>query len=614
MKRIGQAALLLGLLFLLFPAGLSAAETGAKERKTLLADLHKGKQVSCTDCHGKGKKIVVDDNESQVNSNCVNCHGDLARLSAGAKDKEHINPHSSHVGAMNCTACHQGHQSSAAYCNQCHTFDMPMAGDMALGDPRPDRPVLRRVETADVVVVGGGGAGYTAAITAHDMGMKVILLEKQPVAGGNSMLAAGGMNAAETKFQAAKGIKDTKELMYEDTMKGGKNQSDPALVKVLAGNSAAAVDWLTSIGADISDVGRLAGASAPRAHRPTGGATVGPHITGVLKKNAEQRRMDVRLNSKVVRLVKDKAGRVAGVVVEGKHTGTYTIAAKAVVLTTGGFSANPKKVGQYRPEYREMKTSNQPGAMGEGLDIGSQAGAALVDMKEIQIHPTVAAGSRILISESVRGNGAILVNREGKRVVNEMTTRDKASEATLKQTGGSAFVVFDEGIRKSLKQIEGYFHLGLVKSGATPVELGRALGMPGETLAQTIETYNKAVDAKNDAEFQRPSMPRALRTPGYHAIEVKPRIHYTMGGLKIDTAARVIGENGKPVAGLFAAGEVTGGVHGANRLGGNSICETIVFGRIAGAHAAGEAKALMAPKKGKPAPKPAAPKEMKKAS
>jgi fumarate reductase flavoprotein subunit len=613
MNRFARVALLLVSTALLVPAGSpEAAETETGQAgKTLLADLHKAAYVECTDCHGKGKAVVVDDGEKQVNFNCVVCHGDLAKVAEKGKEKGHVNAHSSHLGQINCTACHHGHERSEAYCNKCHAFDMPMAGGDAEKKTPPGarKAGIHRIESTDVVVVGAGAAGMTAAITAHDLGVKVILLEKQPIPGGNSGLSAGGMNAAGTAFQEAKGIRDTPELMFEDTMKGGKNINDPELVRVLAGNSAGSVAWLTSIGADVSDVGRMGGTSVNRAHRPTGGATIGPHLTGVLKKNVADRKMDLRVNSKVVGLRKDKAGRITGVVVEGRHSGTYTIKARAVVFTAGGFSANAGKVASLRPEFAGMTTSNQPGATGDGMDIGEKAGAALVDMKEIQIHPTVAAGSRILISESVRGNGAILVNREGKRFVNELTTRDKASEAVLKQTGGSAFMIFDEGVRRSLKQIDGYFALGLVKEGATPLELGKALGMPGEALAQTIEAYNNAVDTKNDAEFKRPDMPRALRTPDYYAIEVKPGIHYTMGGLKIDAATRVIGANGKPMPGFFAAGEVTGGVHGANRLGGNSICETITFGRIAGENAAKTAKG------GKVVvPKPAERKEMKKAS
>ncbi|MCL1926823.1 MAG: flavocytochrome c [Syntrophorhabdaceae bacterium] len=622
MNRIWKIALLLGCVCLLLPAfSLQAAGTEAAGAelagKTLLSDLHKDYQVGCKDCHGKTKDISLDDAESGVSGACVKCHGSSLRMAERseekAKGKEHINPHVSHVGNMNCTACHRGHEASASYCNNCHAFNLPMSGGNAAKKTPPGaagKSNVHKIEQADIVIVGGGAAGMTAAIVATEMKAKVILVEKNPILGGNSMLAAGGMNAAWTEYQAAKGIADSPETMFQDTMKGGQNVGDPDLVRVLAYNSDAAVKWLTAHGANISDVGRMGGASANRAHRPVGGTTVGPHVTGVLKRSVADRKIETRLNCKVIRVLKNKEGRVTGVVVQGKHSGEYTIQAKAVVFATGGFSANADMVASLQPSLKGMTTSNQPGAVGEGMVLGEQAGAKLVDMKEIQIHPTVAAGSRILISESVRGNGAILVNREGKRFVNELTTRDKASEAVLKQAGGSAFIVFDEGILKSLKQIQGYFHLGLVLGGATPQELGAAIGAPGDVLAKTIEAYNGFVDAKKDDEFQRPDMPRALRTPNYYAIEIKPGIHYTMGGLKINTATQVIDEKGNPIPGFFAAGEATGGVHGVNRLGGNSVCETIVFGRIAGANAAKTAQGIeVVPEKIEPKEPQVEPKE-----
>lgn len=584
MKQFGRIIMLMGLFALLLPCTRGLATGSAA-----LADLHKAKQIGCAECHGTAKKITVDDSEKGVNLSCIGCHGTLDAISAKAKGP--INPHKSHLGQINCTACHSGHTSSQAYCLKCHSYTMPIPGAVA-GVAAPTallkvkKSAKKHVETTDVVVIGAGAAGMTAAITAHDAGAKVILLEKQPITGGNSMLAAGGMNAAETTFQSAKGIKDSVELMYQDTMKGGKNTNDPALVRILAQNSAGSVAWLTSLGADISDVGRMAGASVYRTHRPTGGNAVGAHIVSVLRKNAADRKIDIRVNSAVVKIIEDSKGRVTGVEVNGLHSGLYTIKAKAVVLTAGGFSANPEKVAYYRPEFKGMTTSNQPGATGDGLDLGAKAGGELKDMKDIQIHPTVAAGSRILITEAVRGNGAILINHEGKRFVNELTTRDKASEAILNQTGKSAYMIFDEGIRKSLKQIDGYFHLDLVKEGATLKELAAAIKVPAETFEATIDSYNKAVEAKNDAEFKRPDLPRALRTAKYYAIEIKPGVHYTMGGLKINTSSQVMAKDGKPIAGFFAAGEVTGGVHGANRLGGNSISETITFGRIAGSGAA----------------------------
>jgi len=559
-----------------------------------LADMHKDKGIECSSCHGKSTK--VDDNETVVNKKCIECHGSLDKMAE--KSKHEINPHKAHLGNMNCTACHHGHTTSWTYCLNCHNFDLKIpAGALAAQLPSVKLPAVKevpkkiRTEKTDVLVIGAGAAGLSAAITAHDKGAKVILLEKMPITGGNSQLAAGGMNACETKFQKEKGIKDTCQIMFDDTMKGGKNLNDPDLVKVLANNSSGSIDWLTSLGADMSDVGRMGGASVNRTHRPTGGAAVGAHITQVLKKNAEKRGIDVRLNSRVVKILEDKKGRVTGVLVEGTHSKLYKIEAKAVVDTAGGFSANPEMVAFYQPSFKGMTTSNQPGATGDGMELGDTAGGKLIDMKEIQIHPTVAAGSRILITEAVRGNGAILVNREGKRFVNEITTRDAASAAILAQTGKTAFMILDEGIRKSLKQIDGYFHLNLVIEGDTIKDLAEKLKMPPDALEATIAAYNKAVDDKNDPEFKRPDMPRAIKTPKYYAIEVMPGIHYTMGGLKINTNTQVIGKNGKPIPGFFAAGEVTGGVHGANRLGGNSISETITFGRIAGDNAAKLAKA-----------------------
>jgi fumarate reductase flavoprotein subunit len=548
-----------------------------------LADIHKAKAVDCAACHGKS--MEVDDNETAVNSQCIGCHGALAEIAK--KGHDHINPHKAHIGQVSCTVCHHGHTASRSYCLGCHAFNMPIPGS---GGPMSAKKDLvktdRKMDSTDIVIVGAGAAGFTAAITAHDAGAKVILLEKQPLTGGNSMLSAGGMNAANTRMQATKGVKDSSELMFKDTMTGGKNINDPALVKILADKSSESVDWLTSIGADVSDVGRLAGASVNRAHRPTGGAAIGAHLVDVLRKNAADRKIDVRINSTVVQVLRNKDGRATGVQVEGKHRGLYVIEAKAVIIASGGFSANAAMVESYRPEYKGMTTSNQPGATGDGMRFGETAGGKLIDMKEIQIHPTVAYGSRILITEAVRGNGAILVNKEGKRFVNEMTTRDAASAAILQQQGKMAYLIIDEVIRKSLRQIEGYFHLELVKEGTTLKELAAAIGVPADAFEATVVNYNKAVDSKNDTEFKRPDMPRPIKTPKFYAIGVQPGIHYTMGGLKIDSQTRVIDKDGKTIPGLYAAGEVTGGVHGANRLGGNSISETITFGRIAGASTA----------------------------
>ncbi len=448
-----------------------------------------------------------------------------------------------------------------------------------------------RHERADVIVIGSGGAGMTSAISAFDAKVKVVVLEKMPITGGNTQLAAGGMNATETVFQKKRGIQDSVKIMFDDTLKGGKNMARPELVEILAKNSSSSIDYLTSLGADMSDIGRMAGASRDRCHRPTGGEAVGHHIIQVMRTNAIKRGMDVRTGAKVLKIFGTPGGAVSGVLIQNKLGEFYTIEAPAIILASGGFSANLERVAKYQPSYAKFSSTNQPGATGDGLDLAAEFGAKLIDMEQIQIHPTQAAGSKILITEAVRGNGAIFVNREGKRFVNELTTRDAASAAVLKQTGGSAFLVFDETIRRSLKQIEGYFHLELVKSGKTPEDLGKAMGADGGNLAVTLETYNKYQAAKKDDQFGRADMPRPIKDPGFHSIEIRPGIHYTMGGVAIDTRTRVLDRNNNAIPGLFAAGEVTGGVHGGNRLGGNSISETITFGRIAGREAAQFARA-----------------------
>ena len=449
----------------------------------------------------------------------------------------------------------------------------------------PSAFAAARRERADVIVIGSGGAGMTSAITAFDAKVKVVVLEKMPITGGNTQLAAGGMNAAETAFQKKRGIRDSVQIMYDDTFKGGQKLAKPELVEILARDSASSIDYLTALGADMSDVGRMGGASVDRTHRPSGGKVVGQHIIHVMRQNAIKRGMDVRTNSKVLQILESPGGAVSGVLVQNRFGEIYTIEAPTVILASGGFSANLERVVKYRPEYAGFSSTNQPGATGDGIDLAVQLGARLVDMEQIQIHPTQAAGSKILITEAVRGNGAIAVNREGRRFMNELTTRDAASAAVLKQTGRSAFLVFDESIRRSLSQIEGYFHLELVQSGRTVAELAKVLGMDADNLAMTVDSYNRFQATGKDGDFGRPDMPRPVKDPGFHAIEIRPGIHYTMGGVAIDTRTRVLGRNGSPIPGLHAAGEVSGGVHGANRLGGNSISQTITFGRIAGREA-----------------------------
>lgn len=455
------------------------------------------------------------------------------------------------------------------------------AGSAEAGDQAKKEAV--KDDSCDIVIVGAGGAGLSAAISAGNSGADVIVLEKMAIVGGNTNYATGGLNAAETSSQEALDIEDSAELFFEDTMKGGKNVNNPALVKVLTENSAKTVEWLKGLGADLSDVGRLGGASANRAHRPTGGKAVGAHLASVLYEAAKPV-ADIRTENTVTAISGDENG-VTGVEVSTPN-GDYHISAKAVIVASGGFGASQEKVVAFDPSLKGFGTTNHPGATGDAIDFVSGLSAAFVDMEQIQTHPTVVPVKNKMITEAVRGNGAILVNRQAERFISELETRDVVSEAELQQEGKTSFLVFDQGVRDSLAAIEKYAKAGLLTEADSLEALADAIEIDGSVLADTVARYNGFVDAGEDADFQRVDMPRKLETAPYYAVEVGPAVHHTMGGLKIDDTARVMNESGSWISGLYAAGEVSGGVHGANRLGGNALSDITTFGRLAGSEAA----------------------------
>lgn len=441
--------------------------------------------------------------------------------------------------------------------------------------------------TTDIVIIGAGGAGLAAAIEARELGKNVIVLEKMGNVGGNTLSATGGLNASETKYQAAKGITDSNEQYYQDTMKGGYNKNDPALVRNMVEKSSETVDWLVSLGADLTDVGKMAGSTNSRTHRPTGGAAVGAYLVPVLEKVAKEKGADIRLKNKVVDII-EKDGAAVGVKVEGDN-GNYTVNAKAVIIATGGFGANPDMVVSYKADLAGFGTTNHKGATGDAFEWVKKFNGVLIQMDEIQTHPTVVPGKGTMITEAVRGNGAIIVNRAGKRFGSEMATRDVMSADILAQEGKTAFLVFDNDVRKSLKAIEGYVKSGLLTEDDTIEGLAKKLSIPADAFKATMDSYAALVKSgKDDSEFGRKAseMPRALTEAPFYAVEIGPAIHHTMGGIKINVNAEVVNSSGAAVPGLYAAGEVTGGVHGGNRLGGNAVADIIVYGKIAADSAA----------------------------
>lgn len=438
-------------------------------------------------------------------------------------------------------------------------------------------------QQADIVVIGAGGAGMTAAIQAvQDGATDVVILEKMPVTGGNTTRSTGGLNAAGTSYQEADGVEDSVELFVEDTMKGGKELNDKELVTVMAENSAGAVDWVNEIGGDLSVVGMFGGASVKRIHRPTDTSAVGPMLVKALNAKTEELGIPVLLETTAEKILVDDSGKVCGVTGTDKDGQEFTIDCTAVVLATGGFGANSDMVVEYKPDLAGFCTTNHAGATGDGIAMAKELGAAFVDMEQIQTHPTVNPDTQTMYTEGVRGNGAILVNKEGKRFCNELETRDVVSAAILEQTDGECYLVFDQAVRESLAAIESYIKAGIVTEADTPEALGEAIGIDGAALAETLKTYAGYKAAGKDEDFGRESMELALDRPKYYAALCAPAIHHTMGGVKINTKTEVLKEDGTAIPGLFAAGEVTGGVHGANRLGGNAVTDIVVFGRIAG--------------------------------
>lgn len=441
----------------------------------------------------------------------------------------------------------------------------------------------------DILVIGAGGAGLSAAIAAADKGKKVIVLEKEGILGGNTNYSTGGINAAETSVQKGLGIKDTVAVFYNDTWEGGKRLGFPALIQSFVSHSASTIDWLIALGADLSDVGLMGGSSIKRTHRPQGGAAVGAHLMKILKSASDNRNIEIRTNNTVTGLL-SAGGRVTGASVCNKDGSAYSIAAGAVIIATGGFGANLKMVETYKPDLKGFSTLCHKGATGDAFSWVTSLGGDLVQMEQIQIHPTAEAENHILITEAVRGNGAILVNDGAYRFVNEMDTRDVVSSAILSQKTGTAWLVFDESVRKSLSVIDTYINQHLLEEGESIEDLASQMKVPSDTLKSTMSRYAQMQKSGNDSDFGRSSleMPVPLETAPYYAVKVAPAIHHTMGGVRVDADCHVLKSDGNIIDGLYAAGEVTGGLHGANRLGGNGVADIVVNGKIAGETAASE--------------------------
>ncbi|MBM7543422.1 fumarate reductase flavoprotein subunit [Weissella beninensis] len=444
-------------------------------------------------------------------------------------------------------------------------------------------PTQKMADKYDVVIIGSGGTGLTAALQAHELGLKPVVFEKMARLGGNTTRASSGMNAAETTVQLKHHVVDSMADFYHETLVGGGNQNNQQLLEFFTNHSALAIDWLAEHGVKLDDITITGGMSKMRTHRPSSMAPIGGFLITELLKLVQAAKIPVFTGVKVTD-INTTDNVLSGVTLDIIGV-KKELATTAVILATGGFGANKQMLAKYRPELAEYKTTNQPGAKGDGIELARSLGAKLVDMDQVQVHPTVQQDTdhTYLIGEAVRGEGAILVNNDGQRFVNELDTRKNVTAAIDSLGGTGAFLIFDQGIRDRVKAIEFYDHVGLVHHGTEITDLAKTINVPSKALETTIANWNMAVTEHNDQQFNRKTgMDRGVVTGPFYAIHIAPAVHYTMGGVAINTATEVLNEDNQPIAGLYAAGEVVGGLHGNNRIGGNSIAETVIFGRQAG--------------------------------
>ena len=466
---------------------------------------------------------------------------------------------------------------------------LALTGCQQAGEPAGEADeVAGEAREADVVVIGGGGAGLAAAVSAAENGAEVILLEKMTMLGGNTIRSGGYYNAVDPERQEPLGIEDSIDHHYQQTIEGGDNEGDPALVRILVENALDALHWLEDYGMEFTDkVVAIQGAMWERSHVPAESGGYGYIQT--LEKAARDLGVEILLETKAEKLLTDEEGRVVGVKATGADGEELEFRARnGVVLASGGFGANVEMRVKYDPRLTEsFPTTNHPGATGDGILMAQELEAGVTGMEHIQLLPLAdpkSGSSQHKVVTEIQST--IMVNREGKRFVNEDNRRDVLSAALWNRPMAS---VCNQRARSSRIQ-------QLWRKGRRPGRTGLCLKADTwraggnsrhrpEALVQTVKEFNEAV-AKQSDSFGRKVWGNTIEVGPFYATPRCPSIHHTMGGLTINTETQVLKTDGTVIPGLYAAGEVTGGIHGTNRLGGNALADIIVFGRIAGRNAA----------------------------
>ncbi|KAG5646837.1 hypothetical protein DXG03_002214 [Asterophora parasitica] len=454
---------------------------------------------------------------------------------------------------------------------------------------------------AQVIVVGGGLAGLSAAHTLLERGANVLLLDKQGFMGGNSTKATSGINGAGTQSQQNLGIPDNAKIFFEDTKRSARDLARDDLIQVLTGRSGEAVNWLQDkFHLDLSKVSRLGGHSQPRTHR--GDA----QFPGMVMTYAQMERLEdlavsnpervtIIKKARATKLVKDESGSVVGV--EYLHKGKTEIAHGPVILATGGYAADfteDSLLKKYRPELWDLPTTNGDHCTGDGQKLAMAVGAHGIDLEKVQVHPTGLvdpnepdAKVKFLAAEALRGVGGLLLDSTGKRFVDELQHRDYVTGKMWENKNHPIRLVLNGAASKDIEwHCKHYVGRGLMKRFDNGEALAKEFNIAPAALKKTFEDYNQSVRTQKDPFGKKFFQGEWSFEDFFHVAIMTPVLHYTMGGLEIDPESRVLTQTGKPIAGLFAAGEVAGGVHGANRLGGSSLLGCVVFGRVAGDAAA----------------------------
>ena len=455
------------------------------------------------------------------------------------------------------------------------------------------KKLVKETQNKDVVVIGAGGAGLVAAIEAKNNGAKnVIVLEKMAFAGGNTLISGGEYAAPNNWVQVKKGLKDSNDAFYNDILKGGDNEGDPKLVRVLADNALSGAEWLKDyINMTFEDRQMFFGGHSVERSLVPQGATGVEMISKLLAK-AEKLNIPVLYETPATELIVDK-GRVTGVkaVSEDKE---YTFLAKdGVILATGGFGSNLEMRVKYNKDVDEnILSTNTVGITGDGITMAEKIGAQLEDMPFIQTYPTCdpISGALLYFGDVRLVGGSILVNQEGKRFVEELERRDVISMAIKNQTGNAAYQFCDEAQVKlsgvaehHADEVNYLFNNKLLVKADTIKEAADFFGIDAAELEKTVAKYNQYAKDGKDLEFNKRGKLTPFEAKGpFYIMKAVPAVHHTMGGVKIDENARVINTKGEVIKGLYGAGEVTGDIHGTNRLGSDAIADITVFGRIAG--------------------------------